>query len=374
MLVATIALNRFGLGARPNDPAPADAKRWLLQQFDRFEPRPQALAEVPMRSAVVAELAEYIDAQRMFAQGRRQSLQPASMPTGAMPEQADAAKQADTIKQYLRKNIRENYLVMSSARLDSALASDSPFVERLVHFWANHFAVSVDKLPVIGLAGLLEFEASRPHVLGRFSDMWLAVEQHPAMLVYLDQAQSIGPNSRAGQFAAMRGGKARGLNENLAREIMELHTLGVRTGYSQADVTEFARALTGWTVGGIGRGPGARMLGNPAGEFQFAEMLHEPGDRVIIGKRYGQGGEAQACAVLMDLAAAPATARHLATKLARHFAGDEPPPALIERLSKAFLASGGDLPSVYRALIESPEAWVTHPVKFKTPWEWSVSA
>ena len=116
--------------------------------------------------------------------------------------------------------------------------------------------------------------------------------------------------------------RQRGLNENLAREIMELHTLGVRTGYSQADVTEFARALTGWTVGGIGRGPGARMLGNaPAGEFQFAELLHEPGDRTIMGKRYGQAGEAQARAVLMDLAASPATAKHLATKLARHFAG-----------------------------------------------------
>ena len=186
------------------------------------------------------------------------------MPAGTMPHQP-SQKQADPVKRYLRQNIRQNYLLMSSARLDSALASDSPFVERLVHFWANHFAVSVDKLPVIGLAGLLEFEAIRPHVLGRFADMLLAVEQHPAMLVYLDQAQSIGPNSRAGQFAAMRGGKARGLNENLAREIMELHTLGVRTGYSQADVTEFARALTGWTVGGIGRGPAARDARQRAG-------------------------------------------------------------------------------------------------------------
>jgi uncharacterized protein (DUF1800 family) len=376
MLSTTIALNRFGLGARPDDQPPSDSKRWLLQQFDRFEPRPQALAQVPARSAVVAELAEYIEEQRMFAQGKRQlQPQPASMPTNAGIPQKAAAQEPDPVKRYLRQNIRQNYLVMSSARLDSALASDNPFVERLVHFWANHFAVSVDKLPVIGLAGLLEFEAIRPNVLGRFSDMLLAVEQHPAMLVYLDQAQSIGPNSRAGQFAAMRGGKARGLNENLAREIMELHTLGVRTGYSQADVTEFARALTGWTVGGIGRGPGARMLGNvPAGEFQFAELLHEPGDRTIMGKRYRDGGEAQARAVLMDLAASPATAKHIATKLARHFAGDDPPPALVDRLSNAYLASNGDLPAVYRALIESPEPWAAQPLKFKTPWEWSVSA
>jgi uncharacterized protein (DUF1800 family) len=204
--------------------------------------------------------------------------------------------------------------------------------------------------------------------------MLLAVEQHPAMLVYLDQAQSIGPNSQAGQFIALRGGKQRGLNENLAREIMELHTLGVRTGYSQADVTEFARALTGWTVGGLGRGPAARLIGGQSGAFQFAAMLHEPGARTIIGKKYDQAGEAQARAVLLDLAGSPATAKHLSTKLARHFAGDDPPPALVDRLTKAYLASGGDLPTVYRALINSPEAWAPQPLKFKNPWEWSVSA
>jgi uncharacterized protein (DUF1800 family) len=172
----------------------------------------------------------------------------------------------------------------------------------------------------------------------------------------------------------MRGGKQRGLNENLAREIMELHTLGVRTGYTQAGVTEFARALTGWTVSGLGRGPAARLIGGAPGQFQFAEMLHEPGSRAIVGKRYDQNGEAQARAVLLDLAASPATAKHLSTKLARHFAGDDPPPALVDRLSKAYLASGGDLPTVYRALIDSPEAWAPQPVKFKNPWEWSVSA
>jgi uncharacterized protein (DUF1800 family) len=194
------------------------------------------------------------------------------------------------------------------------------------------------------------------------------------MLVYLDQAQSIGPNSRAGQYIAMAGGKQAGLNENLAREIMELHTLGVRTGYSQADVTEFARALTGWTVSGLARGPARRMIGGTPGQFQFADTMHEPGDRTIMGKRYSQGGEEQARSILHDLAASPATAKHLATKLARHFAGDEPPPQLIDRLSKAYLASGGDLPTVYRALIQSAEAWAPQPLKFKNPWEWSVSA
>jgi uncharacterized protein (DUF1800 family) len=335
-----------------------------------YQPLPQAFAEVPGRTQVVGQLADYFEAQQMAGHAKRQ-LQPAAMATG-MPQQAE--QEIDPAKRYFRQAIREDYVVMNAARLDSALTTDSPFVERLVHFWANHFAVSVDKLPVIGLAGLLEFEAIRPHVLGRFSDMLLAVEQHPAMLLYLDQAQSIGPNSQAGQFLASRGKQKRGLNENLAREIMELHTLGVRTGYTQADVTEFARALTGWTVAGIARGPAARLTGGTPGQFEFAAALHEPGTRTIIGKQYGDHGEGQAQAVLLDLAASPATARHIATKLARHFAGDEPPPSLIDRLAKTYLASGGDLPTVYHVLIESPEAWAAQPVKFKTPWEWSVSA
>src|SRR3954468_16015508 len=238
----------------------------------------------------------------------------------------------DSAKRFLRRGIRDDYLVMAGARVSSALTAASPFVERLVHFWANHFAVSVDKLPVVPMAGLLEFEAIRPHVLGKFSDMLLAVEQHPAMLLYLDQAQSIGPGSQAGQFVGRRGGHKRGLNENLAREILELHTLGVRTGYTQADVTEFARALTGWTVSGLGRGPAARLVGGgQTGEFAFAEVMHEPGDRQIIGRRYSQDGEGQARQVLLALASSPATARHISTKLARHFAGDDPPPAIVDR-------------------------------------------
>jgi len=362
-----IALNRFGLGARSADGVPADRKGWLLSQFDRFEARPQALATVPPRSDVVRQLADYISEQRMAGQAKRMA---AAMPTGAAPD-----KPGDSAKRFLRRGIRDDYVAMAGARLNAALTSRSPFVERLVHFWANHFAVSIDKLPVIPVAGLLEFEAIRPHVLGKFSHMLLAVEQHPAMLLYLDQAQSIGPDSRAGQFISARGKQKRGLNENLAREILELHTLGVRAGYSQADVTEFARALTGWTVSGLGRGPAARLTGNaPTGEFAFAELIHQPGDRVIMGRRYGQDGERQARAILLDLAANPATAKHLATKLTRHFAGDDPPPAMVDRLTQAYLNSGGDLPTVYRAIVDSPEAWAARPLKFKTPWEWSVSA
>ena len=371
MLEPAIALNRFGLGARPGDAPPTNPKAWLTGQFSRFEPRPQALAEVPSRSNVISQLADYNAEARMGRQARQ--MQPASLATGAPMD--DAKKQADPLKRYLRQAIRDDYVAMNSARLASAVATDNPFAERLVHFWANHFAVSVDKLPVIGLAGLLEFEAIRPNLFGRFSDLLLAVEQHPAMLVYLDQAQSIGPNSQVGRFAAMGAGKQRGLNENLAREIMELHTLGVRTGYSQSDVTEFARALTGWTVSGIGRGPAARFIGGADdGGFRFAEAVHEPGTRSIMGRSYAQQGEAQARAVLLDLAANPATARHVSTKLARHFAGDDPPKAMVDRLASAYLKSGGDLRTLYRALIDSPEAWSAGPLKFKTPWDWSVSA
>ncbi|MBW8783953.1 MAG: DUF1800 domain-containing protein, partial [Novosphingobium sp.] len=231
---------------------------------------------------------------------------------------------------------------------------------------------SIDKIRVVGLAGAFEFEAIRPHVLGKFGDMLQVVKQHPAMLLYLDQAESVGPDSLLGQRAAMRlgaNGRKVGLNENLAREILELHTLGVRSGYNQADVTEFARALTGWTVGGLG----PRMAQATPG-YTFAALLHEPGTRTIVGKSYAQGGEAQGRAILADLAVHPATARHIATKLARHFAADDPPPALVARLEHAFLASGGDLPTVYRALIEAPEPWQQDFAKFRTPWDWTVAA
>lgn len=373
MTDATIALNRFGLGARPDEPVPADPKRWLLGQLDRFEPRPQAIAAAAGSRPVAADLATYLAEARQMRRAAGQA--PAAPEVGdAMTAQAAAADPVAQARRFARRQGQDYYATAVAARATAALTTPAPFVERLVHFWANHFAVSADKLTVVGLAGTLEFEAIRPHVLGRFGDMLTAVEHHPAMLLYLDQAQSVGPGSPLGSRAAARGVRRIGLNENLAREILELHTLGVRTGYAQADVTEFARAMTGWTVAGLGQGAGARLAAGSPGQFVFAPMLHEPGERTIIGKRYAQAGEAQAQAVLADLAVHPATARHLATKLARHFAGDVPPPALVARLETAFLRSGGDLPTVYRALVEAPECWAPAPAKFRTPWEWGVAA
>jgi len=371
---AAIAMNRFGLGARPDDALPRQPRSWLIEQLSLYRPHPAALADAPSSRTVAAGLADYQAQRRTMQQDRRRSDidSPAMADAAPINPQPAASEDMKAARQFARRQARDDYGVLVGARAMAALTTPAPFVERLVHFWANHFAVSADKLTVVGLAGTLEMEAIRPHVLGNFADMLGAVERHSAMLLYLDQAVSIGPDSPFGRRVAQRGKRKAGLNENLAREILELHTLGVRTGYTQTDVTEFARAMTGWTVAGLGRG-GNRAGGEP-GDFLFAPALHEPGARTIMGRTYPDGGEAQAQAVLTDVAASPATAAHLATKLARHFAGDTPPPAMVARLTAAYLSSGGDLPTVYRAIIASPEAWVDTPVKFKTPWEWTISS
>ncbi|MGH7011948.1 MAG: DUF1800 domain-containing protein, partial [Caulobacteraceae bacterium] len=198
-------------------------------------------------------------------------------------------------------------------------------------------------------------------------DLLLASSRNPAMLIYLDQAQSIGPDSAAARFRDFRGKKAAGLNENLGREMMELHTVGVEAGYSQADVTEFSKALTGWSIGGLNE-PDA------AGRFVFRPRAHEPGARTIMAKRYAEGGEDQALAVMADLAASPHTAHHLGFELARHFVADDPPPSLVEKLKRTYLASGGDLSEVARTLIKSPESWEAPQKKFKRPYEFMVSS
>ncbi|MGJ3646912.1 DUF1800 domain-containing protein [Sphingomonas sp. GlSt437] len=413
MSATSIALNRFGLGTRPDQPLPEEPHRWLIAQFDRFDPRPAPIAALPGRAQIAQELADYLERNKAFTQAAnggtpaRVTMAASTVaitpvipkgPTGGLdllmaatsappppppkpPAPAPGETPEQTAKQELRRFIgqesRNNYVAAVGARGQVAVGTDTPFVERMVHFWANHFAVSADKLTTIGMAGLLEFEAIRPHVLATFGQMVNAVERHPAMLLYLDQAQSIGPNSMVGERAANRpNGRRPGLNENLAREIMELHTLGVRTGYTQADVTEFARAMTGWSISGLARGPYAKLLGindNP-GEFTFVDATHEPGTRTIMGKRYGQSGERQAQAVIDDLVAHPATATHIATKLARHFAGDTPPPALVDRLRTCYLQTGGHLPAMYRVLVDAPELWVEVPTKFRSPWEWSVAS
>lgn len=344
MKTESIALNRFGLGARPDEQTPADPRRWLLSQLDAYDPLPAPWRALPSSAQVAADWVAQQRAQRQA------------------PEEQRAA-----LREAWRRKEGEGYRAAIGMRVASALQTPAPFAERLVHFWANHFAVSVDKGPVTGLAGNFERDAIRPHIRGRFEDLLASAVRHPAMLVYLDQARSTGPDSPAGRRARLRQRNNAGLNENLAREILELHTLGVRSGYTQQDVTEFARALTGWTL------PDDEAAGMDT-PFRFAPALHEPGSRTVLGRTYAAGGEEQARAILRDLATAPATAEHIALKLARHFVADEPPAALVQRLSERFRRSGGELSAVYRELVDAPEAWAPGPGKFKSPWEWGVSS
>jgi len=249
------------------------------------------------------------------------------------------------------------------ARLMAAYSADIGFAERLVAFWSNHFCVSVAKSDIgRGAAGAFEREAIRPFVLGRFADMLKAVEQHPAMLNFLDNAQSIGPNSVQGHNSRQ------GLNENLAREILELHTMGVGSGYTQNDVTQFAYILTGWTIAGRD----ARL--GPPGTFAFNPNAHEPLAAVLRGRLYMQDGVEQGEAALADLAREPATANHIALKLARHFVADQPDPVLVKRLAQVFLGTDGDLMAVSKALIADPAAWSAPATKIRNPWELSVAA
>lgn len=245
----------------------------------------------------------------------------------------------------------------AKARFDAAASADMGFVERLVWFWSNHFCISGDK--DAAMVGAYEREAIRPHVLGRFADLLQAVENHPAMLLYLDNVQSMGADSIAGI------NRDKGLNENLARETLELHTVGVRSGYSQADVTSLAKVITGWTW---------IRPDDPAhgGEFVFMRRLHEPGDQMVFGKRYADGGLDQGRAVLADLARHPATAQHISEKLARHFIADDPPPMLVTKLTKTFIATDGDLKEVAKILITLDESWAAPRTQLKPPAEWIV--
>jgi uncharacterized protein (DUF1800 family) len=352
MMQAEIAVLRFGLGAKPGDLAAAagDPRAWLKAQIQ---------GAVPLASDSALAPSDQIFAGLLAAREQRQRMKAAAAQTGD-------AQVASAIREAYQPHYRAQVL----ARAQSAALTTRPFAERLVHFWSNHFAVSADKGVVFGLAGTLENEAIRPHVGGRFVDLLTAVEQHPAMIAFLDNQYSAGKDSVAARFASRRvdtgpspANRQLGINENLAREILELHTLGVNGGYSQADVTSFAQVITGWSIGG-GKG---RLAGGEPGRFYFRENLHQPGAKVLLGKTYTEQGIREGEAVLADLSRRPETARFIATKLVRHFIADDPPPAAVGRVARVFLKSGGDLPQVYAALIESPEGWQTDARKFKTP-------
>lgn len=340
-MMAALAVTRFGLGARPGDIADArrDPRGSLLDQIDPLgADQPQANADTSAQRFV---------AMRAYQELRREAKDDGDPKTVAV-QQANRA---------LRDKAAADFL--ARARLGAGTAGG--FRERWALFWANHFTVSSTKEITGVMVGPFEQEVIRPYAFHRFENMLTASSIHPAMLTYLDQAQSVGP----GSMAAGRNGK-RGLNENLAREILELHTVGIDARYSQADVTEFARALTGFSIG--------REDEERAGQFVFRQNIHEPGARQILGKTYKAGELDQGLAILKDLAAHPATARHLSFKIARHFVADDPPPALVARLEQSWIKSGGRLDRVARTLVQSPEAWDPAPTKFKTPYEFLISS
>ena len=362
---AAIAVTRFGLGARPGEMADIkhDPRGWLSGQIrPQGGDQPQTNPETSQQR--IAEFREY----RMDRKAEK-----AGNPINGDPEARDPVKMA-------RRMLRDETGGDFTARARLAATTPAGFRERWTLFWANHFTVSATKLVTATIVGPFEQEAIRPHVFGPFISLLGAVETHPAMLLYLDQAQSIGPNSVAAQFLKRRsergvgqpslpvGAKQLGLNENLARETLELHTVGIGGGYSQTDVTEFARAMTGLSVGGL------RDHSEVTGASIFRLQAHEPGARNIMGVRYPSGGKDQAGAVLADLAAKPQTAEFICGKIVRHFVADDPPPALVASLTQVWTASNGNLAKVAQALINAPEAWDPRPAKFKTPYEFLISS
>jgi uncharacterized protein (DUF1800 family) len=358
-LDAALALSRFGLGAREGSiESIAQNPRGALK--DEVTGRvllTPAGPELRQTSDLLVDLYAFLKDQKnqrsrqAASASGAQTPQPPAMAPGAAPQNPSPP---------LPQRI---FLAEVDARFNGTIREPVIGIgERLAMFWANHFAVAVGKGPGVRiLAGAFEREAIRPHVFGRFEDMLLAVETHPAMLFFLDNQQSVGPASKASNH-----GK-RGLNENLAREIMELHTLGVDGGYTQRDVTSLSRIITGWTVvGAEGR------LGAP-GTFAFNRAAHEPGSQALLGVSYPGDGVDQGRAALRDLAHHPATARHIAFKLARHFIADAPPPDLIASLAATFLKTRGDLSAVYLTLIGSEAAWNPTLVKIRSPLEFFVA-
>ncbi len=270
---------------------------------------------------------------------------------------------------------------LAEAKLLRAIYSNRQLDEVMTDFWFNHFNVFIGKGPDRYMVSAYERDVIRPHALGKFKDILAATAKSPAMLFYLDNWQSVGPNSDLalygpGRFRGPRGRFARprpqaknrpsGLNENYAREIMELHTLGVDGGYTQKDVTELAKVLTGWTIE-------KPQLG---GEFKFNERAHEPGPKYVLGRKIGEHGEKEGEEMLDVLAHHPSTAKFISRKLAMRFVSDNPPQSLVDRMAETFLKKDGDIREVLRTMFHSPEFWAAdaYRAKMKTPFEFVASA
>jgi len=348
------ALERLSFGPRPGEIEQVHemgVNRWIAQQLD-----PNAIPESP---ALQTALAALPNLTRSDAELYRQEAR----------LRQDKSDEGKSEHQAFNKALADD---MATAHLDRALMSNRQLQEVLTNFWFNHFNVFLGKGFDHVWVGNYENEAIRPYVLGRFRYLLEATARHPAMLFYLDNWQNTAPGSRAAR------GREEGLNENYARELMELHTLGVDGGYSQQDVTELARILTGW---GLRTRPERGPYGfvrQPDFTFAFDPNRHDYGDKRFLG--YTIKGDSKGWPeieqALSILAAHPATAKHLSFQLAQYFVADNPPPALVERMAKTWMQSQGDLAAVMRTMIESPEFWrpENEGNKYKTPFEYVVSA
>jgi uncharacterized protein (DUF1800 family) len=314
------ALVRFGLGRTGGEPLPPDPAAWLLDQLRR--PDPTRLDDPPSAAKGLAALRDDRATKPPPGESRSRAL----------------------------------FRAEAAAQLGNAVTTPSPFRERLVWFWTNHFCISLRRPACAPVAAAFVEEAIRPHVTGRFADMVLAVMRHPAMLLYLDNAGSFGPDSELGQRTH------RGLNENLARECMELHTVSPLAGYTQQDVTSFANILTGWSI---------EMKADPFG-FRYRPLAHEPGVQTVLGQPFPQG-EDGGIAALRFLADHPAAHRYLATKLVRHFVADDPPPDAVRAIEAVLRDTKGDLGAAAAALVGLDAAWQPG-TKLRTPMEYVIAS
>jgi len=346
-IASFIALNRFGLGAGPGeaDRLGGDPRGWVESQISR-------------RQSVPADLSRF----------------PGSAETMAKIHNARLVDQ-EQLRQITREMFRSIFIDESLARAHYMIATETPFVERMVLFWSNHFTVSRTKNIIGPAIPAYEREVIRPHIFGSFSDMSKAASRHICMTSYLDNFMSMGPNSRSGRFRIKRRGNKKTINENLAREILELHTLGVNGGYTQQDVIELAKAISGWSHGGIRFRRRQQPPDNQPvhGGFEFRQAFHEPGPKTILGKTYQEDGVNEGLAVLDDLAAHPSTAKFLATKLVRHFLADDPPPDAVEQIAKVFTDTDGDLLEVSKAILNLDAVWAAVLPKVKNPYELVIS-
>lgn len=365
---AAIAVNRFGLGARPGEmeAATGNPRRWLLEQLEGKYVEP---AEFKGFATTAQHRENYFYRYAISGLGLNQAQAAAK----ARGDQREVERLARDIGRSLGGYVTwvaENFMLEYGARTNVAMTTERPFQERLVRFWSNHLVVPAIKQQSDVVCGAYEREVIRPHTTGKFSDMLLASAKNPAMLVFLDNNVSIGPGSPYGRE------KKAGLNENLAREILELHTMGVEGGYTQKDVIELAKAITGWSTYPVFEHAAYQLAGRqgtPVGGFVYHAEWHEPGDVTVVGKTYKAGGVEQGEGILHDLARQPETARFLATKLARHFVADEPSPELVNRLAKVYLANDTDLAEMARALVESNDAWAQAQSKLKLPEDYAIS-